>query len=247
MSIAAPHVPQIVLPGQAAAPPGPCDLLPMYVMHHAFRRDLEVFAVAVAATPVADRAAWRALAGRWNRFARVLHHHHTGEDEILWPLLLTRVDAAGDAQGRIWLEAMEAEHEEIDPLLTGCAAGFARLADQPDDDMRAALAVRVSATAERLAQHLGHEEIHAMALLQTHLTPAEWDAMHAEFGKGYSLGDSVFAASWVLDGLPDDARRLVLTFFGPVLAVCWRLFLRRPHRWRERRIFRYALLRVAVG
>jgi|GEM_PF-1648709 len=30
---------QILLPGQAAAPDGPIDMAPMYLMHHAFRRD----------------------------------------------------------------------------------------------------------------------------------------------------------------------------------------------------------------
>ena len=34
----------------------------MYVMHHAFRRDLEAFAKAVPLTPVDDRQTWRALA-----------------------------------------------------------------------------------------------------------------------------------------------------------------------------------------
>ena len=38
--------PQVTFPGQAAAPPGPCDLMPMYLMHHAFRRDLAAFAAA---------------------------------------------------------------------------------------------------------------------------------------------------------------------------------------------------------
>src|SRR3954449_5413204 len=121
-------VPQARFPGQAAAPPGPADLLPMYLMHHAFRRDLAAFAAAVGVTDVQDGRAWRRLARRWGRFARILHLHHAGEDEILWPLLLRKVDAGGDATGRATLEAMEAEHEEIDPLLAGCADGLAELA-----------------------------------------------------------------------------------------------------------------------
>ena len=74
-------------------------------------------------------------------FATALHHHHSGEDAGLWPLLLSRADAAG----RTLLEAMEAEHGEIDPILQACAAGFARLAERPDADARAALVVRLVA------------------------------------------------------------------------------------------------------
>ena len=105
---------QLVLPGQAAAPEGPVDMAGMWVMHHAFRRDLAAFAEAVPATPVHDRATWQALEARWGRFAEVLHHHHSGEDAGLWPLLGAR---AGLAE-RATLDAMEADHETIDPLLS---------------------------------------------------------------------------------------------------------------------------------
>lgn len=42
MSAPANPVP-LMLPGQAAAPEGPADLTMMYVLHHAFRRDLDDF------------------------------------------------------------------------------------------------------------------------------------------------------------------------------------------------------------
>ncbi len=34
---------QLRLPGQVAAPEGPIDMVTMYVMRHAFRRDLDAF------------------------------------------------------------------------------------------------------------------------------------------------------------------------------------------------------------
>ncbi|MEV4292386.1 hypothetical protein AB0K40_43345 [Nonomuraea bangladeshensis] len=68
------------LPGQATAPAGPVDVVAMYVMHHAFRRDLGLFAAAATATPPDDRACWRRLARRWALFAGSLHKHHCGED-----------------------------------------------------------------------------------------------------------------------------------------------------------------------
>jgi hypothetical protein len=43
---------QLVLPGQTAAPDGPVDMRNMYVMHHAFRRDLDAFVEACRRTPV---------------------------------------------------------------------------------------------------------------------------------------------------------------------------------------------------
>lgn len=81
---------QIMLPGQAAAPEGPVDLMSMYLMHHAFRRDLNDFRRAVTAPLGEDRRRLQALKVRWDLFSTALHHHHAAEDAGLWPLLLER-------------------------------------------------------------------------------------------------------------------------------------------------------------
>ena len=233
---------QLLLPGQAAAPDGPVDLTMMWVMHHAFRRDLAAFTRAAAATPVDDRRTWRALDARWRMFATFLHHHHTGEDTGLWPLLLDRVDAAGDRVARATLEAMAAEHAGIDPLLEQCAAGFARLATAPDEDVRQTLRTTVAAARDHLGRHLAHEERGAMAILQSHLTHADWERVGAEhFEPAYSPRDLLTLAAWVLHELPPEAvARVRQQRKGRPLVALWRVVLRRPFERRERRAFRYA-------
>lgn len=232
---------QVLLPGQAAAPDGPVDLIGMYLMHHAFRRDLGDFAAAVARTPVPERATWQALAARWQRFCDILHKHHTGEDAGLWPLLLGRADVAGDGEARATLEAMEAEHAEIDPLLQSCTAGFTRLAGHADPDTRDALEVRVVALAERLSRHLAHEERDAMALVQRYLTPADWERLEREvFKPAYGPKDLPFVASWSLHRLPEAYfRRVRDSMAGRPMEFVWRVFWRRPFERRERAAFRY--------
>jgi hypothetical protein len=69
---------------------------------------------------------------------------------VLWPQLL---DIA-DAEGRATLEAMEAEHAQIDPLLEACARGFERMVSGGTADDRAALAVRTAAARDTLGRHL---------------------------------------------------------------------------------------------
>jgi hypothetical protein len=233
---------QLMLPGQAAAPDGPIDLAAMYLMHHAFRRDLDAFAAAVSRTPVSDRATWRLLRERWRLFSLVLHHHHAGEDTGLWPLLLERADAAGDAPARATLEAMAAEHTEIDPLLAACAEGFDRLAGHADDDARAALEVRVAAARQRLGAHLAHEERDAMAIVQAYATVEDWHRVEQEhFRTAYGLRDTLRAVPWVMHEVP-AAVLAELSAADPSLRtflIVWRLFLRRPFERRERRAFRY--------
>lgn len=229
------HVPQLRLPGQAAAHPGPVDMTLMYVMHHGFRRDLAAFAAAAQATPASDRATWQALARRWATFAMVLHHHHSGEDAGVWPTLLERTDDAG----RSVLAAMEAEHAEIDPALEACGAGFARLAAQADEDARAALAVRLAATREALARHLEHEETEAIAIIQTVLTDAEWQAMDKEyFQKNASLSVITTLVPWALHGLDAATLDTIMAHATVPHRVMWAL-TRGGFARREREAFRY--------
>ncbi|MBJ7358657.1 hemerythrin domain-containing protein [Nocardioides sp.] len=194
---------QIRLPGQTAAHPGPVDMRMMYVMHHAFRRDLAVLAAAAAVTPAPDRRAWVALADRWALFAEALHHHHGGEDRGLWPRLL---EVATVEETEV-LEAMEAEHEGIDPMLAACGAGFDRLREHADEDARATLAVRLAAARAELGEHLKHEETEAIAIIQRHLTDAEWRAIEEEHFKAkLPLRTLLSLVPWVVEGVPAALR-----------------------------------------
>ena len=234
---------QLMLPGQAAAPDGPVDLTAMFLMHRGFRRDLEAFGRAVPATPLSEPATWSALAERWRVFAEILHGHHAGEDAGLWPLLLERVDAAGDGEGRATLEAMSAEHSRIDPLLEVCDAGFRRMVRAPDAAAREALTRDLAAARDHLGAHLAHEERDALRLVQAHLSQDDYQRASFEyFEKPLTRRQLMRVAAWVLHDLPADwvdrLRRGEPK--GPVLILMWRLFLRRPFERRERRAFRYA-------
>jgi hemerythrin-like domain-containing protein len=224
---------QLRLPGQAAAPAGPVDMQMMYVMHHAFRRDLRRFADAVRRTPLDERATWRLLDERWQLFAEVLHKHHSGEDAGLWPWLRERVGQ----DDRATLDAMEAEHEEIDPLLESCAAGFARLAEAADEDARAALAVRVVAARDSLARHLEHEETDAITLIQALMTAEEWRALEAEFfQEKLPLRYVAQVVPWAAYDVPRAALDRVFAEAGRGFWVLWLLTRGRFAR-RERRAF----------
>jgi hypothetical protein len=231
----APWPEQLTFPGQTAAHPGPVDMMMMYVMHHGFRRDLAAFAAAARVTPVEARSTWQALAARWDLFSQVLHHHHSGEDAGLWPALMERVDD----EGRAVLQAMEAEHGEIDPILTACAAGFERLATHADDDARAALAVRLCAAKESLGRHLRHEETEAIAIIQSVLTNEDWERIEVEhFRQGVPFSDVLAIVPWAAHGVPSPLRRAVFAKTGRPNHVLW-LLTRRGFEKRERLAFAY--------
>jgi hemerythrin-like domain-containing protein len=235
---------QIRLPGQTAAHPGPVDMTMMYVMHHAFRRDLAVLSAAASVTPATDRRAWGALADRWALFAEALHLHHTGEDRGLWPRLL----AVATPEETEVLEAMEAEHEAIDPMLTACADGFARLREHADDDARAALAVRLSAARAQLGEHLRHEETEAIAIIQRRLSDADWHRIEEEsFKHDIPPRTLLKLVPWVAEGVPADVREVVFSAPGGRINQALWYLTRGGVRRRQRRALAYVGGPVEVG
>jgi hypothetical protein len=230
MTTSTPSVPQLLLPGQAAAPEGPVQLAAMYLMHRGFRRDLELFAAVVPTVPVEDRDRWALIARRFAFFGTVLHKHHTGEDAAMWPLLAQR------GADRAVLDALEAEHAGIDPLLATVAEDLAALASGTGDHAtRDRLAADTLRLRDALHAHLAHEERDGMAEVQQHLSQADWDRLDEVFAQDYSAREVPAMLGWVLAGLTREQARWLPDVNGPLLAfgrlMAWR------HERRDARIF----------
>ncbi len=106
------------LPGSDAARhgTGDADLTIMLAAHGALRRDLERLARAAEFANLPDPGGRACVRAGWETFKRQLHLHHTAEDVVVWPALRERLAHSENAQSV--LDAMEAEHGQIDPLLT---------------------------------------------------------------------------------------------------------------------------------
>jgi len=230
---------QISLPGQTHVAEGPYDQTPMYLMHHAFRRDLRRFEAAVRSTPLGEVAVWNALARRWDRFAEVLHHHHQVEDDYIWPVLERHAADDGETAATEMLHAMEAEHGQIDPALAGVETAFRAMADHPCADHRNALDVRVTAVRAALLEHLRHEETDALPYLQRVATPDEEKAMAQGAERGYPLSITPFVVPWVAEEVPEELVAPILRAAGPMFVLLLRL-CRGRFRRSERAAFRYA-------
>ena len=189
------------LPGADAARhgTGDADLTIMLAAHNAFRRDLTRLVRAAAAADLSDPARRRSVAAGWELFKHELHLHHTAEDEVIWPVLRPRL--AHSEHALSVLDAMEEEHERIDPLLAAVDAAFA----QHGED---SLADVIDALVSTLTGHLAHEERDGLPLIGVALTAAEWRGVGFKIARrnGLSEGGEMFA--WMLDGAGDAAASL---------------------------------------
>ncbi|MEV6032151.1 hemerythrin domain-containing protein [Nonomuraea sp. NPDC052116] len=77
------------------------------------RRESRLRMELVAAVAPGDTARAKVIADHFRIYRLGLHNHHEGEDELLWPPLLSRVDLEADIVLR-----MEAQHERVAATLT---------------------------------------------------------------------------------------------------------------------------------
>jgi hypothetical protein len=216
------------LPGASAARhgTGDADLTVMLAAHDAFRRDLVSLARAASAADRADPARREQVGRGWEVFKRQLHFHHTGEDQLIWPRLAERLAHSENALSI--LEAMEAEHALVDPLLESVDAAFA----DPAGDQ---LAGAVDELVTTLNGHLTHEERDALPLIGTALTAGEWRAVGMRLGRANGISGSSEFFAWMLDGIPADEEAAALAELPPPLRLVYRVAWRRRYakvsRW----------------
>ncbi|MFI0722754.1 hemerythrin domain-containing protein [Streptomyces sp. NPDC021224] len=177
------------------------DLTAMYAMHDALRREL-AHLDRITTRADLDPGPVVATCAGWELFKKALHVHHTAEDDALWPVL--RSNLAGHAEDLALLEAMEAEHAAIDPLI---AAVDAAALDPGADSGH--LGELVDALTVGLTGHLKHEEDAALPLIRRALTPGQW----AHFGQTHAqrIGpDAPRLLPWLLDGADEQTTAVVL-------------------------------------
>jgi iron-sulfur cluster repair protein YtfE (RIC family) len=200
---------------------GKVDFTLMYAAHDAFHRDLQRLTTAVEAGQTADPA----MRAGWVTFKNQLHIHHTTEDTSLWPALRQRVNQTAEVEV---LDAMEAEHARIDPLLSRVDASFAATDG-------AGLAENVGALTVALEAHMNHEEDHALPLVEARLGPEGWAAFRKAIKKRQGLRGGAEFFPWMLDGAPADTSKRVLgTLPAParlLYRAVWRPGYARTPRW----------------
>ncbi|ROO85465.1 hemerythrin HHE cation binding domain-containing protein [Actinocorallia herbida] len=198
---APPHLPQITLPGQAAAAPGPLDMGNMYLAHYGFRRDLGRLITAVGRVRPDDRRRVAALREHLGWVLFVLRHHHTAEDEAIWPLLR---DRAPEARGTI--DALEAEHAACDRWILESTDAFREFEGSPAGEAGERLMTALRGLADALGAHLAHEETEGIPLMMAHIAPAEDAAMHKAISRRFGPGKMITLLGWLTSELPPDVE-----------------------------------------
>jgi hypothetical protein len=174
------------------------DMTVMIAFHDALRRDLQ------------HVVRMDARSEGWELFERMLHLHHTAEDDLLWPV--ARAQVAGRREDIEVFDEMEREHKVIEPLLDELDRSLQN--GTADARVRAALD-------EKLRGHLMHEETAALPLIDRTLSPEQWMA----FGMGATqrfLPEMPRYLPWLLDGVDDETTARILAIMPPAVQQSYR-------------------------
>ncbi|WP_459956064.1 hemerythrin domain-containing protein [Nocardia sp. IFM 10818] len=109
-----------------------------------------------------------------------IHHHHTIEDEVLWPLLRA---TAGDA---VDVRELEDDHAQLDPLLDDIRSSARAFATA-----RSGSAARLGGQLARLhtvlSEHIADEENTVFPVITTYLSAEQWSRVEAAARKGAKM------------------------------------------------------------
>lgn len=149
------------------------DVRDMVVVHTAMLREFRLAAQAVARVPAGARRSGRRAAAHLELLCDLLHHHHTGEDELLWPPLRAVLPTAGQAL----LDDAEDQHAGLDQALDHVGAARSRWIQTLEPSDRDELVAALATLHELLTEHLDAEEKTLLPLAAAHLTQAQWAAV----------------------------------------------------------------------
>jgi hypothetical protein len=161
------------------AEPGGVDTRDMIVVHVAFRREYRLAPELVRSVAPGDVARAGQVSDHLDLLNAMLHHHHAGEDRLLWPKLLERAPA--ELAPTVTL--MEQQHGRIHDAMEQAGAATARWRDGAVAADRDQLAEALQQLYAALTEHLAAEEEHILPLASRCLTEAEW-AQLGEEGMG---------------------------------------------------------------
>lgn len=177
------------------------DMTMMFAVHAALRRELERIA-RITAKPDDDPRRVLGTAIGWEMFKEFLRVHHTSEDLTVWPVMQRALAERPDDLAL--LDAMEAEHGAIDPLLESIDAALADRESGPHG-----LGDLVERLRTGLAGHLDHEESDALPLMDAFMTEQEWIAFSEE-QRNRIGGNAPRYLPWLLDDADPDSAASIL-------------------------------------
>jgi hemerythrin-like domain-containing protein len=147
------------------------DTHEMVLIHRAIRREFGQLP-RLLRTAAHDRARSKIVGAHAREMLNFLHTHHTGEDELLFPLLRERTALDPELMDR-----MDAQHAQVDAAVTAIDAELPAWTANADAAAGERMAAVIDAMMPTLIDHLAEEEQKILPIASATVTQSEWDAL----------------------------------------------------------------------
>jgi hemerythrin-like domain-containing protein len=203
----------------------------MAMVHRVFRRESRLLAELVQGVRRGDSARALVLAEHWRLYSEGLHTHHTGEDELLWPVLLPQLHLAAEQ-----VLAMQAQHRELDEGIAVVQGLMDRWQPEVRPEVRDELVEALRKHHQQLCSHLDEEEREVMPLVALHVTEQQWRAVGERGLAETPRNRLMIALGAILEDSPADERREFLARLPFPARLLWRVVGQRQYRREIRRV-----------
>ncbi len=193
------------------------DTRDMVALHRAFRRVLTDAPGQIASVREGDTERSRLLADYLADALWLLHEHHIGEDELLYPLLAERVPEEGELFAR-----MEDQHHAVAEgieIAQRAVERFGRSASAADGE---AVTAACGSLLQSTNEHLVDEEEHVLPIAARVITPPEWGAMPSQGLSRYEGARLWLPFGIAYEGMPPDIQESMLARIPPPVAEMWK-------------------------
>lgn len=214
-----------------AGDPAP-DLLGITLAHRAMLADLIRLTELAMAVRDRDVICTPGRARAISRYVEMLcdsiHHHHSTEDTVLWPVIQASVGSHLD------LSELTDDHAALDPRLDQLRARAAAFRLSMGDRRVAGLmAIELAELSTLLTDHINDEEMEVFPLISEHVSVADWTAVETAARAGARMS---FDGPRSLAVMTDDERTQLAQHAGLGLRMLLAV-MRVRHRRLERAVY----------
>jgi hemerythrin-like domain-containing protein len=206
------------MPESSAAPTPTTDTSDMLAVHRVFREALKVGPQLVGTASPGDTARSEVVGAYYDNVLRFLEVHHSGEDELVTPLLSERCTPAEMAV----VTRVAAQHEEVAARLPRADTALRAWRASAGAQSGSELVQTLGALGDSLLPHLDEEEEKVLPLAAAYLSAEEWGALPGH-GLSSFTGDNVWLVLGLIrEQMTEQQRQMMLEHMPPPVADAWR-------------------------
>ena len=191
------------------------DVSDMYAVHKALTGALDA-APAYVAKAGLDSERVEVIGSFYENVIEFLHVHHTGEDELIYPVLEERC-----AESRSELERIDDQHKLLHAPMDAGRSAIATWRAAPSTDNAQAVIDAIASIAEPLRPHLAEEETVMLPIAAKWMSPEEFGRLPGHHMMIFRADKPWLMLGLVREQLDQEHRDRMLAGMPPEMRAMW--------------------------